>query len=69
MTKAKRISKGCCNIKEGKTYEGVLTNNFYFNPLVCDEYQGDHWIEGHWEIIKETQKDQLKHDQGKIKNV
>lgn len=52
LVKAKRISIGCCNLKQGETYEGILVNRFYFNPIVDGIYQGEHWIENHWEIIK-----------------
>jgi hypothetical protein len=63
IVKAKRISPGCCNIVEGQIYEGALTNKFYFNPLVFGEYQGDHWIEGHWEILNMT-TEQKPHETG-----
>lgn len=48
---------------QGEVYEGILENNFYFNPFVCGEYQGSHWIEGYFEILnEETHQKEPNHE-------
>jgi len=55
LVKAKRISCACCGMVVGQIYEGVLGDGgIYFNPLVFGEYQGDHIVDGFFEILKPT---------------